>query len=93
MRTGPILASPGARLAAATARRYGGLIDLDGPLPVGTSTAPDPDAASRAVLTGLSGRWYEVPYRTVDDVIVIRHVVDADLLTSWLRHPSFRMVK
>ncbi|MFG1891685.1 DUF6368 family protein [Micromonospora sp. NPDC049051] len=95
-----------AQLAVAIARRYGGLIDLDGLLPV----PPPPEVSalstpqsgpgrrrwkdhSRATIGTLSGRWHEIPYRTAWDEVAVRHVVDADLLASWLQHPLFQMVK
>jgi hypothetical protein len=95
-----------ARLAVAIAGRYGGIIDLGGVLPVppppgvsvlsaletGTSRHLWEDF-SRATLATLSGRWYEIPYRTALDDVAVRHVVDVDLLASWLQHPLFRMVK
>ncbi|MFV2123262.1 DUF6368 family protein [Micromonospora sp. LOL_013] len=95
-----------AQLAVAIARRYGGLIDLDGTLPV----PPPPDVSalsalksgtgrrrweerSRATIATLHGRWHEIPYRTAWDEVAVRHIVDADLLASWLQHPLFQMVK
>jgi hypothetical protein len=95
-----------AQLAVAIARRYGGLIDLDGALPVpppaGVSVLSALESGtgrrrwedrSRATIATLSGRWHEIPYRTASDEVAVRHVVDADLLASWLQHPLFRMVK
>jgi hypothetical protein len=93
-------------LAVAVARRYGGLIDLTGPLPV----PPPPGesalealasgaarerwwASSRATIATLSGTWHEIPYLTASNTTAVYHVVNADLLTSWLEHPLFRMVK
>lgn len=93
-------------LAVATARRYRGLISLDGLLP----TPPTPDAAavpavgssavrqtqadrSEATIMTLGGQWHAIPYRTGAGEVATYHVVDADLLTSWLEHPHFRMVK
>ncbi|MCZ7423640.1 MULTISPECIES: DUF6368 family protein [unclassified Micromonospora] len=95
-----------AQFAVAIARRYGGLIDLDSMLPVppppevsalsalesGTGRRRWEDR-SRATLATLHGRWHEIPYRTAWDEVAVRHVVDADLLDSWLHHPLFRMVK
>ncbi|WP_328472257.1 DUF6368 family protein [Actinoplanes sp. NBC_00393] len=67
------------RLALAVARRYGGIIDLTGPLPADAESLP--------------GHAYAIPYRTVDDEFAVYHLVDAELLVSWLEHPRFRMVK
>jgi hypothetical protein len=95
-----------AHLAVAIARRYGGLIDLGGLLPVppppGVSALEavesgvglqEWDDRSRATIATLSGRWHEIPYRTAGGEVAVSHVVDADLLASWLQHPLFRMVK
>jgi hypothetical protein len=93
-------------LAVAIARRYGGLISLDGPLPApplsddAALSALDSIAGrqarvdrTRATIMSLPGRWHEISYRTAGGNVAIYHVVDADLLTSWLQHPHFRMVK
>ncbi|MEU8238230.1 DUF6368 family protein [Actinoplanes missouriensis] len=77
-----------AEIAVAIARRYGGLIGLDGPLPVPTGSA-----TAREIIRSLRGRWHEIPYRTAGGDVAVYHVVDAGLLSSWLRHPHFRMVK
>ncbi|MET7472128.1 DUF6368 family protein [Micromonospora sp. NPDC005686] len=95
-----------AHLAVATARRYGGLIDLTGQLPV-----PPPlgvraldavesgvgmaqwQARVRETLRMLGGTWQEIPYLTDRGTTAIYHVVDPDLLAAWLTHPDFRMVK
>ncbi|GAA2529482.1 DUF6368 family protein [Winogradskya humida] len=95
-----------AHLAVAIARRYGGLIDLGGRLPVPPPRGVPALAAlesgvglqewqdlSRATIATLAGRRHEIPYRTAGGEVAMFHVVDADLLTSWLRHPLFRMVK
>jgi hypothetical protein len=95
-----------ARLAVAIARRFGGLVDLDGvlpvPLPPGVSVLSAlktgagrrlREDCSRAAMATLSGQWHEIPYRTEWGEVGVRHVVDADLLASWLLHPHFRMVK
>ncbi|MFI5931897.1 DUF6368 family protein [Actinoplanes sp. NPDC051494] len=95
-----------AHLAVAMARRYGGLIDLGGllpvPLPQGVSALAALESGiglqqwqdlSRATIATLAGRRHEIPYRTVGDEIAVSHVVDADLLALWLRHPLFCMVK
>ena len=79
-----------AQLAIAVARRYDGLIDLDGLLPTG---GPEWKNRSRAIIRTLPGRWHEIPYRTAGDEAAAYHVVDADLLTAWLQHSQFRMVK
>ncbi|WP_435152944.1 DUF6368 family protein [Micromonospora aurantiaca (nom. illeg.)] len=50
-------------------------------------------ARSRETLTTLGGAWHEIPYLTAGGTRHIYHVVDADLLTAWLTHPLFRMVK
>ncbi|MEU2701731.1 MULTISPECIES: DUF6368 family protein [Micromonospora] len=95
-----------AHLAVAIAHRYGGLIDLTGPLPV-----PPPArvrvldaveagtgieewwAGSRETLRMLGGAWHEIPYVAAGGTRHIYHVVEPDLLTVWLTHPQFRMVK
>jgi hypothetical protein len=95
-----------AHLAVAMARRYRGLIDLTGPLPV-----PPPAevnaldavvsgagieqwrATCRDTLAALGGAWHEIPYVTARGTTAIYHVVDADLMTAWLAHPRFRIVK
>lgn len=95
-----------AELALTIATRYQGLISLDGRLPVppppGVSmlAALETDegrrewaASSRELLATLPGRWHEIPYRLDGDDISTYHVVDVELLTAWLRHPQFRMVK
>lgn len=88
-----------ALLAAATARRYGGFISLDGLLPVPSgTTAPTPldsehPARSRTTIMTLSGQWHEIEYRTAWGEVATYHVVDAELLTSWLHHPHFRLAK
>lgn len=46
---------------------------------------------SRATLASLGGRWQEIPYRTAWGEDATYHVVDAELLLRWLRHPDFRM--
>ena len=82
-----------AELAVATARRYGGLISLDGLLPVPDGSDAGRADRSRALIATLGGRWHEVAYHTAMGEVAAYHVVDADLLTSWLQHPHFRMVK
>jgi hypothetical protein len=79
-----------AELAVATARRYDGVIDLDGLLPAG---GPDWKERSRATIRALPGRWHEIPYRTAWGTAAAYHVVDPDLLAAWLKHPRFGMVK
>ncbi|GAA4264352.1 DUF6368 family protein [Dactylosporangium darangshiense] len=95
-----------AHLAVAVAQRHRGLIDLTGPLPVpppaGVNALEAVDsgagieqwwATSRDTLAALGGAWHEIPYVTAGGTTAIYHVVDADLLTAWLAHPRFRMVK
>jgi hypothetical protein len=67
------------RLALAIVRRYGGIVDLTGPLPADPGSLP--------------GQAHEIPYRTAEDEFAVYHLVDAELLASWLEHPQFRMVK
>jgi hypothetical protein len=93
-------------LAVAMARRYGGLISLCGllpaPPPPDVAAVPAVDSSSghrmwaewsQATIMTLRGQWHTIPYRTAPGEVATYHLVDADLLTSWLQHPHFRMVK
>ena len=93
-----------AELAVLIARRYKGLIDLGGRLPVPAPVGMPPPAASdaadehrtggaRETIMALPGRWHEIPYRTAGGEVATYHVVDADFLAAWINHPLFRMVK
>lgn len=63
------------------------------PAPQSSGGRPTQLEQSRAAITTLRGRWHEIPYRTAAGEAATYHVVDAELLASWLRHPHFRMVK
>ena len=92
-------------LAVAIARRYRGMISLDGLLPApsppsvvaaaagNSSTRHQTRAEQSATIMTLRGQWNAIPYRTAAGEVATYHVVNADLLISWLEHPQFRMVK
>jgi hypothetical protein len=86
------------------ALRYGGLIDLCGPLPIPAPAGvpvlePDPRqrqqwlTAIRTAVAAMPGTCHEIPYATAAGHRWIYHVVDAEFLGVWLRDPRFRMVK
>ncbi|WP_042390998.1 DUF6368 family protein [Streptacidiphilus melanogenes] len=88
-----------AGLAVHLADRYGedALIDFGGVLGYHTSYAPLGEAEeearlsqARALLAGLPGRLWEMPYRTTDGDW-FSHVGDRAFLQGWMRHPDFRL--
>lgn len=85
---------------ASLARRLGALIGCNGLLGHRYSVhggGPDPDAAAltatRAPVRGVGGVVHEIPYAARGHQVEYRHVCDAALTESWLRHPEFRTVR
>jgi hypothetical protein len=75
-------------LTMMVARRYGGLVDLTGPMPI-----YPPSEVSRLDLDRMPGVRHEIEYWVGDDDYLSYLVVDVDFLAWWLTQPNFRMVK
>jgi hypothetical protein len=60
------------------ARRFDGLVDFGGSL---------------GSVTAAVGTLYTIPYVDSDEPVATFHVGDAEFLESWLKQPSFHMVK
>lgn len=68
------------RIVVELAPRFGGLVDLGGPIPGGV---PD----------GYEGRLVHTVYAVAVGTLASSDIVDVDFLRWWLRQPTFRMVK
>jgi hypothetical protein len=66
--------------------RYDALIDFNGLLKGSL-------AESRALVSSIPGRIWELPYSTGEDSRWYSHVGDRAFLTAWLDHPEFQMIK
>ncbi|MFD0135050.1 DUF6368 family protein [Streptomyces sp. NPDC003631] len=82
------------------AEHYDALIDFGGLLQyrhfrhaLSGQEETDRLAASRALVSTLPGRIWEMPYATEAGGCGYSHVGDRAFLTAWLDHPEFRMIK
>jgi Family of unknown function (DUF6368) len=91
------------RLALHAARTYGGVIDLNGTLhpprmapylmASGPTTLDGKLRAMRDFLGQFPGSVWEI-WRTEDNPLDFpRHIVDADFMEAWLRHPAYHLIK